>query len=416
VEPLKVNALRRYLLEQDLMFLAGQPVVYHCHHFNLFLDQTIDDALGTDESFRLRMSAAREFSGHLLSAVCEHAEARTPPERLQLMGHGALDFDADATGGTARGAHLHYGFAWLEKYGKQVRRRTPADAFAAGFAAAALEIAYDLGPGSLRAVEHECVALRAPQCRIQIEREPAPEAGGAVIGEHESGSVVGAPEDGLYEDVIHPIVIGLKEFTAGVQGDERGLVQAFGVFVTMHLCGYYNRISYDAVQAIETRAPQSVGVLEELLRESGHVCVFNTFGGILLSPEWEGLVGAPTNDPGKILAWCMAIGRALGMGHWTIAEFEPERRLVVRTSSSYESVYYRTRHGLAPRPVEYLFQGAALAMAQLVHRVDWEAGPQLTLDYYKRLFKGGVPWRAEQTKSIVCGDSLSEVVVTKVGT
>lgn len=422
MEPLKVNALRRYLLEQDLMFLAGQPVVYHCHHFNLFLDQTIDDALGTEESFRLRMSAAREFSGHLLSAVCEHAEARTPPERLQLaaqlfklMGHGSLDFDADFTGGTAHGSHLHYGFAWLEKYGKQVRRRHPADGFAAGFAAAALEIAYDLSPGSLRGVEHECVALRAPQCRIQVEREPTPEPSGAVIGERESESVVGAPEDGLFEDVIHPIVLGLKEFTAGVHGDERGLVQAFGVFVTMHLCGYYNRISYDAVQTIETRAPQSVGVLEDLLRESGHVCVFNTFGGILLSPEWEGLVGAPTNDPGKILAWCIAIGRALGMGHWTIAEFEPERRVVVRTSSSYESVYYRTRHGLAPRPVEYLFQGAALAMAQLVHRVDWAAKPQLTAEYYKRLFKGGVPWRAEQTKSIVRGDSLSEIVVTKVG-
>jgi len=421
VESLKINALRRYLLEQDLMFLAGQPVVYHCHHFNLFLDQTIDDALGTEASFRLRMSAAREFAGHLLSAVCEHAEAGTPPERLRLaaqlfklMGHGSLDFDADFTGGTAHGSHLHYGFAWLEKYGKQVRRRHPADAFAAGFSAAALEIAYDLSPGSLAGVEQECVALRAPQCRIQVEREPAPEPGGAVIGERESESVVGAPEDGLYEDVIHPIVLGLKEFTAGVQGDERGLVQAFGVFVTMHLCGYYNRISYDAVQHIESRAPQSVGVLEELLRESGHVCVFNTFGGILLSPEWEGLVGAPTNDPAKILAWCIAIGRALGMGHWTIAEFEPERRLVIRTSSSYESVYYRTRHGLAPRPVEYLFQGAALAMAQLVHRVDWESGPELTAEYYKRLFKGGVPWRAEQTKAIVRGDSVSEVVVTKV--
>ena len=422
MESLKINALRRYLLEQDLMFLAGQPVVYHCHHFNLFLDQTIDDALGTEASFRLRMSAAREFSGHLLSAVCEHAGVSTPPERLtlaahlfKLMGHGSLDFDADFTGGTAHGSHLHYGFSWLEKYGKQVRRRHPADGFAAGFAAAALEIAYDLGPGSLCGVEHECVALRSPQCRIEIAPDAIPEtAAGAVIGERESEGVVGAPEDGLFEDLIHPIVLGLKEFTAGVQGDERGLVQAFGVFVTMHLCGYYNRISYDAVDYIEKSAPQSVGVLEELLRESGHVCVFNTFGGILLSPEWEGLVGTPTNDPAKIVAWCMAIGRALGMGHWTVAEFEPERRLVLRTSSSYESVYYRAREGLAPRAVEYLFQGAALATAQLVHRVDWEAKPQLTQEYYKRLFKGGVPWRAEQTQSIVRGDPVSEVVVTKV--
>jgi hypothetical protein len=422
METLKVNALRRYLLEQDLMFLAGQPVVYHCHHFNLFLDQTIDDALGPEASARLRMAAGREFAGHLLSAVGEHAAVRTPPERLQLaaqlfklMGHGTLDFDADGSGGTAYGSHLHYGTAWVEKYGKQVRRRHPADAFAAGFAAAAAEFAYDLSPGSLASSELSCVALRDPQCRIAIGKELLPDPVGAVIGEQESEQVVGPPEDGLFEDLIHPITLGLKEFTAGVQGDERGLVQAFGVFVTMHLAGYYNRISYDAVAYVERHAPQSVGVLEDLLRESGHVCVFNTFGGILLSPEWEGLVGAPKNDPEKIVAFCMAIGRALGMGHWTIAEFEPERRLVFRTSSSYETVYYRTRHGNAERAVEYLFQGAALATAQLVHRVDWEARPQLTPEYYKRLFKGGVPWRAEQHRSIARGDSVSEIVVTKVG-
>jgi len=200
-----------------------------------------------------------------------------------------------------------------------------------------------------------------------------------------------------------------------VHGDDRGLVQAFGVFVTMHLAGYYNRISYDAVEHVERHAPQSVGVLEELLRESGHVCVFNTFGGILLSPEWEGLVGPLPDDPSQILAYCMAIGRALGMGRWTIAEFEPERRLVLRTPSSYEAVYYRERHGRAERPVEYLFQGAALATAQLVHRVDFVNKPKLTHEYYKQLFKGGVPWRAEQRQAIVCGDPVSEVVVTRVG-
>jgi hypothetical protein len=235
-----------------------------------------------------------------------------------------------------------------------------------------------------------------------------------MIGENEARAYVGPPEDGMCEDVIQPIAAGLKEFTSGVAGDERGLIQAFGVFVTMHLAGYYNRISFDAVRAIEKQAPQSVGVLEDLLRESGHVCVFNTFGGILVSPEWEGLVGPLKNDPLSIVAWSTAIGRALGMGRWVISEFEPERRLVLRTSSSYESGYYRARHGIAGHPVEYLLQGAALAMAQLAHRVDWTSKPKFTSEFYTQLFKGGVPWRAEQTRSIVCGDSISEIVVTKV--
>jgi hypothetical protein len=266
----------------------------------------------------------------------------------------------------------------------------------------------------MAAEERSCVAMRASGCDIDLTPSAALENEGGPVGEAESKAYVGPPEDGMCEELIQPIAAGLKEFTSGVAGDERGLVQAFGVFVTMHLAGYYNRISYDAVAAIEQTAPQSVGVLEDLLRESGHVCVFNTFGGILVSPEWEGLVGPLPNDPLKIVAFCMAIGRALGMGRWVIAEFEPEKRLVLRTSSSYESVYYRARHGIAKTPVEYLFQGAALATAQLAHRVNWTGKPQFTPEYYKQLFKGGVPWRAVQTRAIVCGDPISEVVVTKI--
>ncbi len=416
------KSLRTFLAEQNLMFLADQPVVYHCHHFNLFLDQTIDDALGTEASQRLRMRAGREFSHQLIAAVCKRAEAETPPERIRLatelfraMGHGKLEMNADSTGGSARGTFLHYGHAWHEKYGSRVRRREPADAFAAGFAAAAIEVAYDLPAGSVDGHELECVAMRAPGCAFKFNPSAELEATRQAIGPQQSLAVSGPSIDGIGENIIEPVCRGLQEFTAGVAGDERGVVEAFGVFVTMHQAGYYNRISYDAVDWVAKHAPQSVSVLEDLLRESGHVCVFNTFGGILLSPEWEGLVGPLTEDPRDIVVWCMAIARAFGFGHWAVTEFEPERRLVLRTPTSYESVFYRTRHGLSSTPNEYMLQGAALATAQLAHRVRWKNKPRLTPEYYQELFKGGVPWKAVQTKAVVRGDAYSEVVVTKVG-
>lgn len=417
---LKLGAHRRYIPDQELMFLSDEPMVYHCHHFNLFLDQTIDDALGTAEGTLLRTEAAGEFSYRLLTSLCAKMEAETPPEKLQLcqalfrqLGQGTLEISADVDGGRAIGTHLHYSFAWQEKYGKKVKRHHPADAFAAGFVAACVEVAFDLPQGSMTAKEEQCLALKDKSCIFALRRRVPPVTLGAPVDAAVTESLVGPPEDGIGEDVIQPIAQGLKDFTAGVAGDQRGLVQAFGVFVTMQLTGYYNRVSYDAVRRIEAKSPHSVEVLEELLRESGHVCVFNTFGGILLSPEWEGLVGPLTDDPLDILKWSVAIGRALGMGRWVIAEFEANRRIVVRTSSSYESVYYRARHGLADRPVEYLFQGAALAMAQLAHRVKFTERPELTPEYYQALFKGGVPWQAEQTRSIVCGDKCSEIVVTR---
>ncbi len=421
MKELDPKALRSYLDQQHLMFLAGEPVVYHCHHFNLFLDQTIDDALGPKEGQALRMRAGREFAHRLIARVSQRVDAQTPPERMRVaselfkaMGHGSLDISADKSGGTARGSFLHYGYSWHEKYGAKVRRQHPADAFACGYAAAAVEVAFNLPTGSIQAKEAECLAMRAPACLIELSESNEVEALGKPIEEADALAIAGEKVDGLKEEVIQPIASGLQDFTAGVAGDERGVVQAFGVFVTMHLAGYYNRISFDAVEAIRERAPQSVGVLEELLRESGHVCVFNTFGGILLSPEWEGLVGPLTEDPLDIVAWCMAIARALGFGRWAIADFEPDKRLVLRTPASYESVYYRTRCGTSPTPNEYMLQGAALATAQLAHRVKWLEKPELTDEYYQQLYKGGVPWRAEQTKAVVCGDPYSEVVVTKV--
>ncbi len=415
---LQPQALRSYLAGHDLMLFAGVPVVYHCHHFNLFLDQTIDDALGSEAGEALRFAAARESAGQLLREVTSAAGAVTPVERLDIaqrlfaaMGHGRLAFAADANGGEARGSTLHYGYSWHEKYGSRVKRRTPADAFAAGYGAAALEVAFASAPSSMQAQETECIAKRDASCFFTFSpgapARPLPLVGAPECARHSQTVFAG-----LDEARVEAIAAGLRDFTAGVAGDERGLAQGFGVYVTMHLAGYYNRISYDALAHVERSAPGSVSVLEDLLRESGHVCVFNTFGGILLSPEWESMVGPLTGDPQEIVTGCLAIGRALGFGHWTLAEFVPGQRLVVRTPSTYETPFYATRYGRPTRPSDYFLQGAALAIAQLAHRVDWTTRPQLTEQFYTALFRGGVPWQAEQTQCLTRGDVLSEVVVT----
>ncbi len=412
---------RSYLPEHDLMFFGGVPAVYHCHHFNLFLDQTIDDAIGPQAGAALRFTAARAASHDLLAGLAARAGTSTPIERLALaqdtfarMGHGRLGVTADARGGEAIGEWLHYGFAWREKYGSVVRRTRPADAFAAGFAAAAVEVAFGLPRETMDAAEIECIATKGARCRFTLTPGAAPPAVPSV-GEAEVRAQLRPSFPGREEQAIAKIAAGLRDFTAGVAGDAHGLVPAFGVLVTMHLAGYYNRICCDAVRQVEARAPQVVGAIETLLRESGHVCVFNTFGGILLSPEWEGLVGPPDSDPAQIVVGCLGIARALGFGHWTLGELAPGERLVVRTPSSYESVYSLARYGKLPRPNEYFLQGASLAIAQLAHRVDWKSRPQLTPEVYAALFQGGeLPWKAEQTESSSCGHPRSEVVVTRV--
>lgn len=412
------ESFRSYLPDLDLMVNAGTPAVFHCHHFNLFLDQTVDDALGPQEGAKLRFVAAREASHAFLRALCVRRGALTPVEKLSAameaftaMGHGRLEITADTTSASAEGDFLNYGYAWAQKYGQKVRRRQPADAFAAGYAAAAVEVAYGLERETMEATETQCVAMRAERCRFEIKKgSQAPAL--APVREPELKAAAKPTFSGLYEPEIGKIVAGLRQFAQAVAGDERGVIQAFGVFITMHLSSYYNRVTYDTMGQVEKTSPGSIGVLEELFRESGHVCVFNTFGGILQSPEWTAMVGPHNGDPVQTLIGCVAIARALGFGHWVIHELVPGSRFVVRAPVTYESAYYLTRHGVAARPNEYFFQGAVLAFCQLAYRVDWKSKPALTPEFYEALFRGAMPCQMEQTQATTMGHPFSEIVVT----
>ena len=393
-------------------FLAGAPVIYHCHHFNLFLDQTIDDALGPEEGSALRRRVATDAWHSFLSNLVEGIGARTPAERLaaaqeifSMMGHGKMAVNAGPNGGTAEGEFLHYSVAWTQKYGNQVRRLTPVDADACGFAAAAAEVAHHKET-PFEATEIDCFAMEKERCTFEIT--PGTRQHERVV--HQEDVTPLPALSGVAEERIRTINEGLRGFLSGVAGDQRGLVEAFGVFVTRHLPNYYNGISYGVIQAIRDQNPELVPMVEELLRESGHVCVFNTFGGILYSPEWDGMVGRVQGDLEEVVSGCTAIARALGFGAWTIEELEPTR-LVIRTASEYESPWCIARtHGTCDADC-YFLQGAAVAFMRLATSIDWQERPALTQDLYNQLFRGAHGWKVTQTHSLARGAAFSRVVV-----
>lgn len=93
------------LAGQSLKTLGSTPYVYHCHHFNLFHDQTVEDALGQEEAFKVRARAAQKNASQLLADLIERAGASNAVERLQLaralfawMGQGGLDLSVDDHG------------------------------------------------------------------------------------------------------------------------------------------------------------------------------------------------------------------------------------------------------------------------------------------------------------------------------
>lgn len=417
-----MDDMKRFSTElpgQDMTFLGDAQYVYHCHHFNLFHDQTVEDALGEAEAFEVRSRAAADAVRPLLAGLVEGTGASLPTERLQLasrlfpwMGHGKLDLHTTPEGGHAHGEYLHYSFAWREKYGSKISRRHPIDAFAAGYAAAATEVAFGLEPGSLQAAEGGCYVCREPSCRFEVSAQGGQETPNE-IGRRVVERAVAAPAGGREEAAIEEIARGLKDFVLGVEGDERGLVQGFGIYITRHLTSYYNATAFDTIHRIEASSPQMTPVVEGLFGESGHVCAFYTIGNILLSPEWEAMVGPVRGDVEEILVACVAICRALGFGHWTIEDFVPGERFVMRSSSNYEAPFYLARYGRARKPRSYFFANAARAFMQLAHNVDWASRPTLDETLYQSLFKNGFGWSMEQTACLTRGDEHCEVVVTK---
>ena len=408
---MNVAALRTHDSAQSLSFLAGIPYVYHCHHYNLFHDQTVDDALGDQAGVEVRTRSARNAFRAVLAAASASQHATTPAERIELaqelfpwMGLGVLDLKTSAIGGTAGGSTLHYGFAWREKYGARVSRTLPADAVAAGFAAAVTEVAYGLPAGSAWAREEECVAAKADACRFRIA--PRPSGGPSeplptVVDIAAARASAGPPERGLDEARIAKIGAALTTFMDGVRGDERA-----------QLTSYYNESIFEMITRLEAESPALAPVAEDLTREAGRVCVFNTFGNVLLSPEWEALVGPLGSDPVDIVSYCLAIARGLGFGHWYLHEYEPRKRFVMRASSSYEVPFYLARYGKADRPRGYFLGGSALAIAVLAEQVDWVARPRLDGQLYMKLLGGRTRARVEQTKCQMRGDEISELVVT----
>ena len=281
-------------------------------------------------------------------------------------------------------------------------------------------VAHGLPAGHLVGRETACFARRDPGCRFELtpangSGNGASPAAGPAIDRSRVEQRVGPAGAGREEDTIRRIARGLRDFLIAVEGDERGLVQGFGLYITRHLSSYYNATAYDTLHHIERTAPESAQVVEDLLGESGHVCAFYTCGNILLSPEWEALVGPVRGEVEEIVASCVAIARALGFGHWTIEELIPDERLVLRATSNYEAPYYLARYGQSEVARSYFFANAARAFMQLAHRVDWRQRPQLDEALYQSLFKGtdDLGWKVEQSTCLTRGDAYCEAIVTR---
>lgn len=208
-------------------------------------------------------------------------------------------------------------------------------------------------------------------------------------------------------DAVVSAVSGL-----GIAGDEEGMISAFGLYLTRHMSDYYNRISFAAARRMEGSGLEDD--VRALLVEAGHVCAFNTFGGIMKSAEWDAVVRPMIETREDWIIGMTAVINAFGWGRWEVDELVPNERLKVRVEDSYEASGWLRDYPRSESPRCYLACGGVAGLMNLLYVGDITTAPDLTEEYYLELFRGGSRFEAEEAACIAQGDAHCEFVATRI--
>ncbi len=215
------------------------------------------------------------------------------------------------------------------------------------------------------------------------------------------------------EDTITATVASLP-LKGNYVANETALIRAFGVVLTNHFADYYNKISYDTYFALmDAGIPKEDA--EEVFTQAGHICAFNTFGGIMKSPEWYGLVAPQCDSKEDWFHGMIAVVNALGWGVYRVEKIDPNGETIVRVYNSYEGVGYRRMYSQTDeKNISFLVMGGMLGLVHLLWKVDIRAKPELTEDFYVNQFNNlGNSYQVKQTHAIAAGDDYDRVVVFK---
>ncbi|MCC6557796.1 MAG: 4-vinyl reductase [Polyangiaceae bacterium] len=159
--------------ERSIVTLGGGRLVMHCHHYNAFLQRTVEEGLG-ERAAALLTAAAMETARRVLGGLEDEAPSGSPRaciERAAALlgenGFGRVDAAGlGERGGAAIMERSHYALGWLAKCG---RRASPGCFFAAGWLAGAVAVAGRLAPERVVGRETECLAAGAERCAFVVE-------------------------------------------------------------------------------------------------------------------------------------------------------------------------------------------------------------------------------------------------------
>jgi hypothetical protein len=407
-KPLRGN----YLLDRNVYLAAGEPAIFHCHHYNCFLQAALEDTRSYIDIDPILMDSAQEIAYSQLSRYFSDEEIdsigsrkRIAEEYFSFCGFGKFSLEhITEVGGTIESIKDHYGVGWLSKFGNRKPHEPGASFFTCGYLAGATEAIFDLPLGTLQTLQVACVTKGDKHSQFRVSHRGS------------RRSLYPSPAEGEYQKHVennHPNssvnYLGIREalINMPLQGSaDTGLLEAFGVLLTRHYANYYGLISFRMLKEMEKKlGADGIALASQLLTEAGHVCAFNTFGGIMTSAEWEGLIKPMLKDRKDWVHGIVAVVNAFGWGFWEVDDLT-DTTLRIRIVSGYESNCYLKKYGTNSYPISFLARGGTAGIMNLLFNGDITSKPALTENYYKEIFTSEKSFRANQMKCRTMSDPV----------
>ena len=160
--------------ETNTRIVEGKSLVFHCHHYNCFLQKTIEGPEDVDGKSILTDAARGTAYEHFTTAFSNHADLATPEQKLgfaseffRIAGFGLVDFsNAGEEGGVVKCPTSHYARGWLSKWGA---RKTPCCYFNTGWIEGVMAASYRKGKDHYKAEETRCEAVDGKGCEYKVK-------------------------------------------------------------------------------------------------------------------------------------------------------------------------------------------------------------------------------------------------------
>ncbi|MCP4150759.1 MAG: hypothetical protein GY757_23640 [bacterium] len=177
-----------------------------------------------------------------------------------------------------------------------------------------------------------------------------------------------------------------------VQGNNEGLIPAFGVFVNQLPASFWNTF---AERILKAAPPEQHQQVEDALVNCAYECGYHTGYGIINSEEFKAVVMPMVTEGAKdVLRGAYAVFTAWGWAKSGIVQVKEGERMVIRATDYYEA------DGPKGDKRAFMIRGVSAAFFEL--------------GYAKGYPDGMNTFTCQQTKGIESGDPFGEFVVTKI--